>query len=129
MQLKHPFVICLIAQEIGVLRLGRVDVNAFGIRIPFGVVLVNEESNSIIVDVCPFCHLQMDLGQMEANGIYKDMIGEPFKIPVIYLTQLLGLAFGIDPNRLGLVKNHNLAGVPPFISIDPFMEKAKEQLT
>lgn len=82
----------------------------------------------IVVDVCPFCHLQLDLGQMEANGTYKNIIGEPFKIPVVYLTQLLGLSFGIDPNKLGLIKNHQLAGVPPFISIDPFMKKVKEQL-
>ena len=82
----------------------------------------------IIIDVCPFCHLQLDLGQMEANGIYKDIIGDPYKIPVIYLTQLLGLSFGINPNQLGLIKNHELAGVPPFISIDPFMEKVKQQL-
>jgi len=82
----------------------------------------------IIIDVCPFCHLQLDLGQLEANGIYKDIIGEPYKIPVIYLTQLLGLAFGIDPNQLGLVKNHQLAGVPPFISIEPFLNIVKEQL-
>ena len=52
----------------------------------------------IIINCCPFCHLQLDLGQMEANNIYKDMIGEPYKIPVIYITQLLGLSFGMDPN-------------------------------
>jgi heterodisulfide reductase subunit B len=57
------------------------------------------------------------------------MIGEPYKIPVIYITQLLGLAFGIDPNRLGLVQNHNLTGVSPFIPIDSFLQKVKEQLT
>jgi heterodisulfide reductase subunit B len=89
---------------------------------------IREAGADIIVDCCPFCHLQLDLGQMEANGIYKDLIGDPFKTPVIYITQLLGLAFGINPNQLGLIKNHELAGVPPFISIDPFMEKVKEQL-
>ena len=65
---------------------------------------------------------------MEANNYYKDMIGEPYKIPVIYITQLLGLSFGIDPNRLGLIKNHELSGVSPFISIEPFIEKIKEEL-
>lgn len=90
---------------------------------------IRDAGADIIVDICPFCHLQLDLGQFEANGIFKDMIGEPFKTPVIYLTQLLGLAFGIDPSRLGLIKNHQLAGVPPFISIEPFLKKVKEQLT
>jgi heterodisulfide reductase subunit B len=66
---------------------------------------------------------------MEANSIYKDMIGEPYKIPVIYITQLLGLAFGIDPSLLGLMKNHDLKGVSPFISLEPFLKKVKEQLT
>jgi len=83
----------------------------------------------IIIDCCPFCHLQLDLGQMEANSLYKDMIGEPYKIPVIYITQLLGLSFGIDPNLLGLIKNHDLKGVSPFIPIEPFLEKVKTQLT
>jgi heterodisulfide reductase subunit B len=82
----------------------------------------------IVVDCCPFCHLQLDLGQMEANGIYEDIIGEPLKIPVIYITQLLGLSFGMDPNKLGLLKNHELTGVPPFISIDPFLNIIKNQL-
>ena len=90
---------------------------------------IRDVGADVIVDVCPFCHLQLDLGQMEANGIYKDMIGEPFKVPVVYLTQLLGLSFGIDPNKLGLIKNHELTGVPPFISIDPFLNIVKEQLT
>ena len=82
----------------------------------------------IVVDCCPFCHLQLDLGQFEVNNIFKEDIGEPFKIPVVYITQLLGLAFGIDPNLLGLIKNHELTGVPPFISIDPFLNKVKAQL-
>ncbi|MBN1800003.1 MAG: CoB--CoM heterodisulfide reductase subunit B [Candidatus Lokiarchaeota archaeon] len=82
----------------------------------------------IIVDCCPFCHLQLDLGQVEVNGTFADEIGEPFNIPVIYLTQLLGVSMGIDPSRLGLMKNHKLSGVSPFISLDPFLAKVKEQL-
>ncbi|MFX1277975.1 MAG: CoB--CoM heterodisulfide reductase subunit B [Promethearchaeota archaeon] len=82
----------------------------------------------IIIDCCPFCHLQLDLGQMEVNNLFTNEIGEPFKIPVIYITQLLGVAFGIDPNLLGLIKNHDLQGVSPFISVDPFLNIVKEQL-
>ncbi len=90
---------------------------------------IRDAGADIIIDCCPFCHLQLDLGQMEANSVYGAMIGEPFKIPVIYITQLLGLSFGIDPNQLGLIKNHELAGVSPFIPIEPFMQKVKEELT
>jgi heterodisulfide reductase subunit B len=81
-----------------------------------------------IITVCPFCHLQLDIGQFEVNNVFKEEIGEPFKIPVIYITQLLGLAMGVDPNLLGLMKNHELGGVPPMISIDPFVNLVKEQL-
>jgi heterodisulfide reductase subunit B len=90
---------------------------------------MREAGVDIIIDCCPFCHLQLDLGQVEVNNFYKDIIGEPFKIPVIYITQLLGVAMGIDPNRLGLIKNHDLKGVSPYISIDPFLNIVKEQLT
>lgn len=81
----------------------------------------------IIVNCCPFCHLQLDLGQLEVNNFYGDIIGEPFSIPVLYITQLLGLAMGMDPNRLGLIKNHELSGVSPFTSLEPFLDMVKEQ--
>jgi len=92
------------------------------------LVNMREAGVDVIVNCCPFCHLQLDLGQMEVNNIFKDEIGELFHIPVIYITQLLGVAFGMDPNLLGLVKNHELQGVSPFISIDPFLNIVKEQL-
>jgi len=88
---------------------------------------IREAGADIIIDACPFCHLQLDLGQMEVNNVYKSMIGEPFKIPIIYITQLLGVAMGLDPIKLGLIKNHDLKGVSPFISIDPFLEIIKQQ--
>jgi len=93
------------------------------------LVNMRDAGVDIIVNCCPFCHLQLDLGQMEVNNFYSDIIGEPFKIPVIYITQLLGLSMGIDPNRLGLVKNHELGGVPPYIAINSFLDIAKEQLS
>ncbi len=92
------------------------------------LVNMRDAGVDIIINCCPFCHLQLDLGQVEVNNIYADIIGEPFNIPVIYITQLLGVAFGMDPNLLGLIKNHELQGVSPFISIDPFLNIVKEQL-
>jgi len=92
------------------------------------LVNMRDAGVDIIVNCCPFCHLQLDLGQVEVNNFYADIIGEPFHIPVIYITQLLGVAFGMDPNLLGLVKNHELQGVSPFISVNPFLKLVKEQL-
>ncbi|MFX1574712.1 MAG: CoB--CoM heterodisulfide reductase subunit B [Promethearchaeota archaeon] len=92
------------------------------------LVNMRDAGVDVIINCCPFCHLQLDLGQMDVNNFYGDVIGEPFHIPVIYITQLLGVAFGMDPTLLGLIKNHELQGVSPFISIDPFLNIVKEQL-
>ncbi|NVM36735.1 MAG: CoB--CoM heterodisulfide reductase subunit B [Candidatus Lokiarchaeota archaeon] len=92
------------------------------------LVNMRDAGVDIIINCCPFCHLQLDLGQIEVNNFYGDIIGEPFHIPVIYITQLLGVAFGMDPNLLGLIKNHELQGVSPFVSVDPFLNIVKEQL-
>ena len=51
-----------------------------------------------IVNVCPFCHLQFDVGQTEVNKQY----GTNFGIPVFHLAQLLGLAIGLGSDELTL---------------------------
>ena len=47
----------------------------------------------VIVDCCPFCHLQYDAGQAQLKE---------FGIPVLHLSQILGLAFGLEKEKLGL---------------------------
>ncbi|MDR0334633.1 MAG: CoB--CoM heterodisulfide reductase subunit B [Methanomassiliicoccaceae archaeon] len=47
---------------------------------------------SVIVDVCPFCHLQFDAGQKDIG----------FNFPVLHLSQLYGIAFGMNAKDLGL---------------------------
>ncbi len=51
---------------------------------------------------------------------------EPFNIPVLYVTQLLGLAMGLDPDDLGMIKPKDLKGITPFTSLEPILEKVRE---
>jgi len=53
---------------------------------------ITKTDANCILNVCPFCHLQYDRGQKDIGG---------FEIPVIHLSQLYGLAFGIDQEKLG----------------------------
>jgi heterodisulfide reductase subunit B len=80
----------------------------------------------VIITACPFCHLQLDLGQLEINNIFKDKISSPFSIPVMYFTQLLGLALGMSKEELGLIKSPDLKGVPPFTPLNPVLKKIGE---
>ncbi|MFX0075424.1 MAG: CoB--CoM heterodisulfide reductase subunit B [Candidatus Hermodarchaeota archaeon] len=80
----------------------------------------------VIVTSCPFCHLQFDLGQVEVNNIYKDKISAPFHIPVLYFTQLIGLALGMTPEELGLLRSPDIKGVPPFTPVKPMLTKIGE---
>ncbi|MGY5864542.1 MAG: CoB--CoM heterodisulfide reductase subunit B [Candidatus Thorarchaeota archaeon] len=52
-----------------------------------------------IVDVCSFCHLQYEAAQAQLN---KELGEKKYTIPVLYYTQLLGLAMGLNPTELGL---------------------------
>lgn len=51
-----------------------------------------------MVDICAFCHLQLDRGQVEL----AKTTGKDYKLPVLFVTQLVGLAIGLKPEELGL---------------------------
>lgn len=59
-----------------------------------------EAGADIIMVACPVCQPNLDLRQA---GIGK-ILGEKLHIPVLYFTQLLGLALGAAPKELGLSK-------------------------
>ncbi len=52
----------------------------------------------VMVTVCPMCQLNLDAYQNETNHHFHTN----FKMPVLFFTQLMGIAFGIDPKQLGL---------------------------
>lgn len=52
----------------------------------------------VLVTVCPMCQLNLDAYQVEMNKHFKS----DYEIPILFFTQLMGLAFGRDPEELGL---------------------------
>lgn len=56
------------------------------------------ENADVIATLCPMCQLNLDMYQKEVNRYF----GTKYKIPVLYITQLMGLAFGKSPGELGI---------------------------
>lgn len=50
---------------------------------------------------CPMCHSNLDTTQREIQAKYKDGVG----LPILYFTQLVGLAMGFSPKQLLLNKH------------------------
>jgi len=59
---------------------------------------VREAEANCIVTPCPFCFVQFDTGQREINRKFN----ENYAFPVLYITELLGLALGFPPEEIGL---------------------------
>jgi len=54
-----------------------------------------------MVTVCPLCQTNLDVYQPMAKGKF----GAKYNLPVLFFTQLLGLALGVNPKALALDKN------------------------
>lgn len=52
----------------------------------------------VIVALCPMCQLNLDAFQSDVNRYFKTN----YHLPVLYFTQLMGLAFGHPPEELGI---------------------------
>ncbi|MCR4666357.1 MAG: CoB--CoM heterodisulfide reductase iron-sulfur subunit B family protein [Desulfovibrio sp.] len=67
-----------------------------------------------VVVACPLCQMNLDLRQAQAQRA----TGERFRMPVPYFTQIMGLAFGLPHEALGLKKLS--------IPLDPVLAKIEE---
>jgi heterodisulfide reductase subunit B len=65
----------------------------------------------MIATLCPMCQLNLDAYQDAVNAHF----GTDYKIPIIYFTQLMGLAFGFPASELGFGKE--------IVSAAPALEK------
>ena len=64
----------------------------------------------MILCMCPMCQLNLDAYQARVNSYFKTS----FHIPVLFFTQMLGIAFGLEPAELGFGKE--------MVSAEPVLE-------
>lgn len=69
-----------------------------------------------IVVACPLCHVNLDARQKQIEEVFQ----ERFNLPILYFTQLMGLAFGLNFEELGLDKH--------FVDPLPLLKRIKEAL-
>jgi heterodisulfide reductase subunit B len=76
-------------------------------------IILNAKLNGaeVVAVACPFCHLNLDFYQ---EDIWK-RFDPNLKMPIVYFTQLLGLALGISPSQLDLGKES--------VSVKPVLAK------
>ena len=60
----------------------------------------SEYKADVIVTLCPMCQLNLDAYQGDVNKYFKTN----YNIPILYFTQLMGLAFGLSAQELGIGK-------------------------
>jgi heterodisulfide reductase subunit B len=65
----------------------------------------------LMATACPLCQINLELYQNQVNQEF----GTDFSMPVVFFTQMMGLAFGIPPKRLGIGKE--FVSVMPVLSI------------
>ncbi|MCE8423696.1 MAG: CoB--CoM heterodisulfide reductase iron-sulfur subunit B family protein [Candidatus Methanoperedens sp.] len=55
----------------------------------------------VVIVACPMCHSNLDMRRDAINSF----LGEKIDIPVLYITQAIGLALGLDRKSLGLQRH------------------------
>jgi heterodisulfide reductase subunit B len=58
----------------------------------------DEYKADVIVTLCPMCQLNLDAYQSQVNRHF----GTNYNLPVLYFTQMIGLALGLKPAELGI---------------------------
>lgn len=66
---------------------------------------------SVIATACPLCQVNLECYQTQVNHEF----GTNFKMPVMYFTQLVGLAMGIPAKQLGI--GSELVSTKPVLSV------------
>jgi heterodisulfide reductase subunit B len=80
----------------------------------------------VVVVACPMCHSNLDMRRPEINKY----LGGRIDIPVLYISQVLGLAVGIDAKTLGLNRHMTSVNLPDKpLQVAPLQEKPGKAVT
>jgi heterodisulfide reductase subunit B len=83
-----------------------------GLRLNY--LLINEAQTrgaNVLATVCPLCQYNLEAYQGQMRRTFTDKVN----LPIVYFTQLIGLAFGIRPKTLGLHRNFVTAAPLPVM--------------
>lgn len=73
-----------------------------GLNLLEGIFVAAKEAGAnCIVTACPMCMNNLDMRQGQVEKAFQSK----YDLPVYYFTELMGLAFGIEPVKLGLDKH------------------------
>jgi heterodisulfide reductase subunit B len=69
------------------------------LRLVADILQMAKEAGADCISVaCPLCHANLDMRQSDI----EKKLGVKYDIPIFYFTQLLGMAFGAEPGKLGI---------------------------
>ena len=68
-----------------------------------------ERGANVLATLCPLCESNLEMYQ----GKITRTFGEDVSLPIVYFTQLMGLAFGLNPKAIGLYRNFVVAAPLP----------------
>lgn len=90
----------------------------------------DERGAHLMATVCPMCQMNIDAYQNEMNHFFKT----DYHMPILFFTQLMGLAFGKSPNEVGigteLVSSRNALaniGVEVPVTQEPSAPRKKDE--
>ena len=72
----------------------------------------NQQAEAIVV-ACPMCHSNLDLRRGEINQRLEAEGAAKSDIPILYITQVIGLALGLSEKQLGLKRHFVKVKFPP----------------
>ncbi|HJY64211.1 MAG TPA: CoB--CoM heterodisulfide reductase iron-sulfur subunit B family protein [Ignavibacteria bacterium] len=88
-------------------------------------ILQSAEENDAdcIATTCPLCQMNLEAYQKKINKIF----GTTFNMPILFFTQILGIAFGLPGKSLGMEKNFYECKKLKEIELSkPFVQLAQE---